>query len=111
MTQEDSEIVHPGCGKENIVVVNHSLSQPGGQRVEPWLMAKLVHRQRLCTDEGHDRGPPVRRCHRLSLGQLGVMRIRSSPPRFSITNSGEAAGTAYDPPRRQIDRLESPRQG
>lgn len=43
------------------------------------------------------RKPPAGHLHLDLPGQLGVMRIRSRPPRFSTKNSGEAAGTATIP--------------
>src|SRR5450631_2376081 len=95
--EEDSEVVHPGGRKQNVVVELHSLPQAASQRIKPRLVAKLVYRQCFDPNVGLNRFAPIGSGQRVTPGQLGAMRIRSSPPRSSIEKAGEEAGTATMP--------------
>src|SRR5579863_4049760 len=57
-------------------------------------MAELVLGLRFGADIGHYGLSPGRVVHNGFRGQRGEMRIRSSSPRSSSVNGGDAAGTA-----------------
>jgi hypothetical protein len=61
MAEEDSQIVHPGCRKQNVVVELHPFTQAAGQGIEPGLVAELVFRQSLGANVGYDGFTPARR--------------------------------------------------
>ena len=100
MAEEDAEVVHPGSGKENVVVVSEPLAEAAGERVKAGLMAELIHRAGFGANVVDDGLTPVWGGHRAgpdaaawesAAGHLGVMRMRSRPPRSTV-NGGAAAG-------------------
>src|ERR1039457_3684581 len=78
---KDSQIVHPCAGKKNAVIVIHTLSYPGGKRVETRLVSELVGRLGLNPDVSNHRLPPANLSHAAGSGQLGEIRIKSRLPR------------------------------
>ena len=54
MADEDAEIVQPGGGMKDVVIVGLTLGQAFGELVKPGLVAELVRRLRLGADVGLD---------------------------------------------------------
>ena len=50
MTHKDTQIMHPRCSEEDIVVEVQSLTNAAGESVKPWLMAKFIDGTRFYTD-------------------------------------------------------------
>ncbi len=71
--------MHPCRGKQDVIVIIHVFADRAGECVEPRLMTKLVFGLRLDANVFNDGFPPIRRRHATTLGQRGVMRIKSRP--------------------------------
>src|SRR5215469_9510228 len=97
VAQKDTQVMHPGSGKKDVIVKLHPLANLGRQSVKARLVPELVRRLGFGTNVRDDRPPPVRLAHTFLPGQRGVMRIRSSPPRSWTANTGDVAGTATIP--------------
>jgi hypothetical protein len=50
VADEDPQVVHPGGGKEHVIVARLTLGEPFGELVKPGLVAELVRRLRLGAD-------------------------------------------------------------
>src|ERR1035438_8854944 len=63
MTHEDAQIMHPGGGKENVIVEFQSLPDAVGESIKPRLVAEFVHGARFRPDVFDDRLAPIRTRH------------------------------------------------
>jgi hypothetical protein len=50
MTNEDTQIMHPSCSEENIVVEVQFLTNAAGECVKPRLVTKFIDGARFCTN-------------------------------------------------------------
>jgi len=50
MPHEDTQIMHPSCSEENIVVEVQLVPDAAGESIKPWLVTKFIDGTRFCTD-------------------------------------------------------------
>ena len=76
VADEHSEVVHPGRGIEDVIIVSLPLGQPFRELVKPGLVAELVGRLRLGADVFNHGFPVSGFSHG---GKLAAARLVSNP--------------------------------
>jgi hypothetical protein len=76
VANEDPQVVHPGRGKEDVIVVRLTLGEPFGELVKPGLVAELVRRLRLGADVFNNGFPVSGFSHS---ARIAAARVVSNP--------------------------------